>query len=290
MLCNTQAYQRARIGIEAGNLSLNRQKAMLDQNASTATGDEFLQTLSPGAQAQVKAMANGDIAIPPPGTRNPQAQQLRTAVLSYDPTYTDARYKGKQDFKNKGDAQNIVQLATAMEHSDRALANSAKMGFAPLAGNKTLEAPESAAYMQDAEFLTGEVGKLVKNGVLTVDESNKIQSGMTSARQSVRDAALHETMDLLGGKARAVFQKYKTGTGQDLPVNQFFDPHTQQNLVKYGIVDSSAPSGGQSQAGNATPAPQTHLFSASAWLRANPKGDVNAAIAAAKQQNYQVTQ
>jgi hypothetical protein len=54
---NTQAYQKARLGIESGRLSLERQKAMIDQNSSTATGDEYLQTLPPGLQAQVKAMA-----------------------------------------------------------------------------------------------------------------------------------------------------------------------------------------------------------------------------------------
>jgi hypothetical protein len=195
-------------------------------------------------QAQVKAMANGDIAIPSASSRNPQAQQLRTAVLTYDPTYTDARYKGKQNFKTSKDADNVVQLSTAMEHADKAVANSAKAGFAPFLGNKTLEAPASGAYMQDAEFLTGEVGKLVKNGVLSVDEGNKISSGLTSARQSVRDSALNETMDLLGGKARQVFQKYKTATGQELPVNEFFDSKSQQRLSKYKIIEgggSAAP-------------------------------------------------
>jgi hypothetical protein len=96
--------------------------------------------------------------------------------------------------------------------------------------------------MQDAEFLTGEVGKLVKNGVLSVDEGNKISSGLTAARQTVRDSALNETMDLLGGKARGVFQKYKTATGQDLPVNEFFDSKSQQRLSKYKIVDGGGSS------------------------------------------------
>ena len=247
---NTQAYQRARLGIEGGRLALERQKASMDANPSTATGADYLATLPPGVQAQVKAMANGDIAIPPAGTRNPQAQQLRTAVMTYDPTYTDARYKGKQQFKGSGDAQNIMQLATGMEHADRAITNSAAAGFAPALGNKTFESGPSAAYMQDVEFLTGEVGKLVKNGVLTVDESNKISSGLTSARQGIRDSALKETMDLLGGKTRALFQKYQNSTGQALPVNEFFDAKSQQRLQKYGLLEDGATGGGQSQGGN----------------------------------------
>jgi hypothetical protein len=228
-----------RISIEQARLAFDQKKASMDQAQSGLTGDDFLGTLPAGLQSQVKAMANGDIAIPSASTRNPQAQQLRTAVLTYDPTYTDARYKGKQNFKTSGDAQNIVQLSTAMEHADKAIANSAKAGFAPALGSKTFESGQSAAYMQDAEFLTGEVGKLVKNGVLSVDESHRISDGLTSARQSVRDSALNETMNLLGGKARQMFQKYKASTGQDLPINDFFDAKSQQRLTKYGIVDGS---------------------------------------------------
>ncbi len=288
----TQDYRKARLGIEGARLALEQKKASFDMNASTLTGDEFLKTLPPGVQTQVKATANGDVLIPPPSARNPQAQQMRAAVFSYDPTYTDARYKGKQQFKTAGDAQSLSQLSTGMEHADRAIENSKKVGFAPALGNRTLEAPESAAYMQDADFLTGEIGKLVKNGVLAEHEGERISSGMTSARQAVRDAALQETMGLLGGRTRALFQKYQNSTGQALPVNEFFDSKSQQRLQKYGLLEDGATGGSQSQgaAAAAAPAPQTHIFSASAWQRANPKGDVNAAIAAAKQQNYQVTQ
>ncbi len=151
-----------------------------------------------------------------------------------------------------------------MEHADRAITNSAAAGFAPALGNKTLESGPSAAYMQDVEFLTGEVGKLVKNGVLTVDESNKISSGLTSARQGIRDAALKETMDLLGGKTRALFQKYQNSTGQALPVNEFFDAKSQQRLQKYGLLEDGATSGGaapQAASGVSVTAPNGKTYS-----------------------------
>jgi hypothetical protein len=38
------------------------------------------------------------------------------------------------------------------------------------------------------------------------------------------------------------------------------------------------------------PSPQTHSFSLSAWQRANPQGDANAAKADAQQKGYQVVQ
>ena len=45
---------------------------------------------------------------------------------------------------------------------------------------------------------------------------------------------------------------------------------------------------GQRQPGRAAPTPPTHTFSVSAWQKANPNGDVNAAKAAARQAGYPV--
>lgn len=253
---NTAAYQGQEIGvrrqanaIDAGKLSLDRQKfqaGQLDGGNGQATGDAYLQTLPAGTQAQVKAMANGDIAIPPAGARNAQAQALRQAVLAYDPTYTDARYKSKQQFKTGPDAQSITQLATAGEHLDNALSNSAKVGYAPVAGltGFALNTPE-AKYNQDIKFFAGEAGKLVKSGVVTEGELKDLKDGMNSSRQSIRDAAINETANLVGGKVQGLFQKYKTATGQDLPVSQFFDQPTQQRLQRFGVTggqQGSAPS------------------------------------------------
>jgi hypothetical protein len=270
-----------RTGIEAQRL---KNEMMLAPNASGLTGDAYLQTLSPAAQAQVKAMANGDIAMPPAGSRNQMAQGLRQAVMAYDPTFTDARYKAKQNFKTGPDAGSVTQLSTAMEHLQNAQANSAKVGFAPfLNANAT---PADAAYNKDVSLFSQEAGKLVKNGVLSEGEFHDLQSGLNSTRQSIRDAALGELTNLMGGKVSAVFQKYKTATGQELPVQDFFDKPTQQRLQKAGIVQAPAATAGAP----AVAAPQTHVFSLGAWKQANPQGDARAAQAAAQQQGYQVIQ
>lgn len=243
---NMAAYRGAelkqgaqRISIEGGRLALEQKKASLGMDGNL-TGPDFLNTLSPGMQAQVKAAANGDIAIPPPGTRNPQAQAIRSAVLTYDPTYTDARYKGKQAFKGGADANSIMQLATAAQHLEDAQNNSKKVGFAPfLAQNAT---PTDAAYNQDVKLFANEAGKLVKNGVITEGEYNDLKDGMNSRRQGIRDAALAETANLVGGKIGGLFQKYKNATGQDLPVDQFFDAPTQQRLSRFGVTNGTTSS------------------------------------------------
>jgi hypothetical protein len=158
------------------------------------------------------------------------------------------------------------------------------VGFAPfLNANAT---PADAAYNKDVSLFSQEAGKLVKNGVLSEGEFHDLQSGLNSTRQSIRDAALGELTNLMGGKVSAVFQKYKTATGQELPVQDFFDKPTQQRLQKAGIVQAPAATAGAPAAA----APQTHVFSLGAWKQANPQGDARAAQAAAQQQGYQVIQ
>ena len=205
------------------------------------TGDAYLQSLPPGMANTVKATAAGDIAIPPAGTRNPQAQALRQAVMNYDPTFTDSRYKGKQMFKTGGDAQTITQLATATEHLDNLRNNNSAVGFAPFIGESLT--PEATRYNQDVKLFSQEAGKLIKSGVLTEGEYNDLKGGLTSSRQDLRTSAIDELTNLMSGKVSGVFQKYKNATGEDLPADKFFDAPTQQRLQRFGITSPGAAPG-----------------------------------------------
>jgi hypothetical protein len=202
---------------------------------SGLTGEEFLKTLPPAQQNRVKAMANGDIPPPSPSNRGPEAQALLNAIQNYDPSYTEARYKAKQQFKNGKDSTSVLQLATALKHADNALSHSANVGFAPLLNEDATKS--DAAYNKDVQYLTGEVGKLITGSALTVDEGKRLTSGLNSVRQGVRDEAIKESLDLLGGKVSGILQKYKTAVGADLPVDEYFDKDTQERLARYGVID-----------------------------------------------------
>lgn len=258
----TASYQKGELrdaatgnAIKAGELDLNRKKFQAGQldNGQQLTGDLYLQTLSPGMQSQVKAMANGDIPLPSPSTRSPEAQALRTAVMTYDPTFTQSRYTGKQQFKTGPDAVSIQGGATMLGHLQDSLANSAKVGTAPALDTK-FQTPTDAAYMKDVQLYTGEVGKLVTGKALTVDEGDKLLSGLNSWRQDVRDASLNELAKLSQSRIQAGMQKYKTATGQDLPLDEFFDKPTQQNLQKIGVIQggAAAPSATPAQSGGSS--------------------------------------
>jgi hypothetical protein len=86
---NEQANQTAmrkqgqqRISIEQARLAFDQKKASIDQSQSGMTGDDFLGTLPAGLQSQVKAMANGDIAIP--SASGPQSAGAATAHGGHD--------------------------------------------------------------------------------------------------------------------------------------------------------------------------------------------------------------
>jgi hypothetical protein len=219
----------ARTNIEAKRFNLEQQ--YMPAAGAQQTGEAFLQTLNPNIANQIKAIANGDVKMPP--ARSGQGLALRNAVLNYDPTFTDSRYDTKQNFKTKGDAQNIVQLTTALDHATNALQNSKEVGFAPLLGANATAA--DARYNQDVKLFTQEAGKLIKNGVISEHEYQDLKDALTSRRQGIRDAALNETLKLMGGKVEGLMQKYKTGAGQDLPIEQYFDKPTQQRMQKLGI-------------------------------------------------------
>lgn len=203
-------------------------------------GDAYLQAaVDPAMQQQVKAIANGDVKMPS-ANRSPANQAIRNAVFNYDPTFTDARYDTKQNFKTKGDSQNLQSLSTALEHVERASTNSAALGNSPslLTGRNLSGA--AAAYNQDVNLFTEEAGKLVKGGVIGEHEFNALKQGMQSPVQSIRDSAIKETVNLLGGRINAGFNKYRVGAGQDIPVQEFFDQPTQQRLQRYGITQQPA--------------------------------------------------
>jgi hypothetical protein len=245
-----------RTGIEQGRFNLERQ--YMPAAGAGVTGDAFLQTLNPGIQQQIKSIANGDVKMPP--ARSGAGMQMRNAVLQYDPTFTDARYTGKQQFKTGADATAIQQSAAMLEHLDRSLQNSQKLGnSAALATG--FPSADAAAYKKDVQFYTGELGKLVTGGMTTEGEGNRLLSDLQSPVQNVRDAALNEMTQLAKGNVSAKMQKYKNATGQDLPVDQFFDKQTQGRLQKFGFQTAPA-AAAASQSGVSVTAPDgsVHIF------------------------------
>lgn len=198
------------------------------------TGEDYLKAaVEPSMWNQVRSIANGDVKMPTAGNRGAN-QALRNAVMNYDPTFTDARYTTKQNFKDAKDADRLQQLSTALEHLERATQNADYNPALPFS-------EKAVAYKEDIKHFTQESGNYIKGGVLTQGEYEDLMKGATSLVPSVRQHALAEKANLLGGKVRASFQKYRAGAGKDLPVGEFFDPDTQSRLTRYGLTTGAAP-------------------------------------------------
>jgi len=220
--------------------------------------EAYLQTIPAEYRNQVRSIANGDIPMPP---RGKEGMAVRNMVMNYDPKYTDARFKAKQDFKTGEDAKQMVGYATIMEHAENALNHSDAVGFSPLLSHGTTEA--GRRYNADMNMFVSELGKLVKGGVVDQAEADRLLHGLDSARAGVRHDTLDEDLKLLSGKVAGVMQKYKTAVGRPLPVNDYFDAKTQQRLQRFGIL----PAGDTSTAPQTAPMQpkETQTFSGRKW-------------------------
>lgn len=238
-----QRQRQQQLEIEGGRLNIEGQRFRQEQQYLPAagagqTGNAFLQTLDPNVASQVKAIAAGDVAMP--NNRSNQGMALRNAVLNYDPTYTDARYKGKNAFKTGKDADTIRQSSAMLEHLERSLSNSDALGTSPsLATGSTLSGA-AGAYRKDIDFYTGELGKLITNGSTTEGEAHRLLQGLQSPFAGIRRDALNEMTNLAKGNINAQAQKYKNSTGMDLKPEEWFDKATQRRLQRYQIFDNGA--------------------------------------------------
>jgi len=237
------ALERQRVADENARLRLEAARFQQQYGDPTAGA-------TPGELYKAKLIANGD--IPAPSSRSKGYDRTLALVMNTDPTYTEARYLGKKQFKTGPDANNIVSITTALAHLDNAQANSAKLGFEPTLGANW--APDQRRYHADVDLLQGEVGKLIKNGVVAEGEANRLISNLTSVQQRNRDAALDELKNLMGGKLEGIAQKYRNATNQDLPLSMF-DKATQARLAKQGLLGAGGIPGEAAPQPTAAPTP-----------------------------------
>nr|MDP9114647.1 hypothetical protein [Acidobacteriota bacterium] len=109
-------YQQAGRPINNNNFTLPGLPTSETPKQQTATGDDYIGTLSPSLAAQVKAISEGRAALPPASARSQAAISLRNAVFHYDPQYSDQRAQIRKAFTTGPDGKNIGALNTATVH------------------------------------------------------------------------------------------------------------------------------------------------------------------------------
>lgn len=139
----------------------------------------------------------------------------------------------------------------------------------------------SVADWEKAATGSGPIAKYASLALGVADDYSKVMGGGQGS-----DSSRLQALKLVGA-SQSPEQRAGSIDGIRGAVGSQFNSRIVSNPVlsrMYGTpAASSAPSATQV-------APTTHAFSLSAWQKANPKGDPNAAAAAAKAQGYQVTQ
>ena len=150
--------------------------------------------------------------------------------------------------------------------------------------------PRVAAYrglLLDAQDLTAKI--LAGGGTGAATSDAKLKAGQDLYAKGFNAQQMASTID----QQNEVLSSRKRATlGNNFYLNRWYgdkgigDPDQQEQASQQAMP--GARQQGQPQA--PTAGPQTHVFNATAWAKANPQANVQQAIAAAKAQGYQVTQ
>jgi hypothetical protein len=241
------------------------------------TGEAFLATLAPGMAAQVRAMAEGRAALPSAASRSQGAQELRSAVFAYDPTYSDQKGQIRKAFTTGADGRNIASLNTATVHLDqlddaaKALQNSKFTPINPIynqvrswtgsAVPTNFESVKAAVASEMASALKGnatdaEIGQMKGN----LDKSNSWEQ---------LHGAIETNLHVLGAKLQTYHERYQ----QQIPGDTTWSPVLPSARAVYDKhgMDPTAPPTSQPKQPIAQGGYQVgHLYSGMKYLGGDP--------------------
>jgi len=226
-------------------------------------GEDYLKTLPVGVAAQVKAIAEGRAALPSGATRSQAAQQLRNAVFTYDPLYSDQRAQIRKSFATGPDGRNIGSLNTATVHLDQ-------LGDAAEALKNGTFTPGNAAYNYFASMfggaapsnfeslksaVAGELANALK-GQATDIEIRTIGNNIMSAKSPEQlGGAVDTNLHILGAKLKTYQERYQQQIPND-PAWSPVLPSARRIYQKHGFDPTGETGGGKVRMlrpGGATP-------------------------------------
>lgn len=265
-------------GSTSGTTQPNAENAAGDAFASPPAGynEKALQGLSPGLQAQVKAIALGRMAPLNTGGRNGLINQdIMQHVLAYDPGWDGTRFTIRQDtikdFTTGQAAQNIVALNTAVGHAgvvSQALTELSNGMFPSTnaAWNWVAEhtgTPNITSAKEAVSALASEARKVFasgRGGGNLVELENWENNFPINGSPAQQQAAMREFTHLMGGRMDALATQYDRGTGEQLTGAHFLTPdalHTYQRLAQPGQSGETAPATGVQPIGGTKAAPRS---------------------------------
>lgn len=242
--------QATALGTQAGQMNNPLIGGAAGPNGEQVRGDEYLQTLPPTVQAQVKALAEGRMQFPSGfALKSPYWQQMLTAVSQYDPGFDamnyNARANTRKDFTSGESSKNIAAINTAMAHlgslkkSYDALGNTDYPTYNSVAnylgkqfGNKDIQA-ETTHVSANAEAVSHELAKVFRSTGMSEGEINAWKQKInTSSTPSESNAVIESALELMNGRMQALSEKYKQGMGTTKDPLELLSPEAQAAYKK----------------------------------------------------------
>jgi hypothetical protein len=223
------------------------------------TGDAYLSTLKPDFARVVKSIANGDQTVTG-FSRNPAVQmQLRKAVTSYDPNFSEltmpVRKAFATSFANGDDGKTVTSFSTFASHLDRAQPEIAALqngNLQPInswaqAYAKATGKPAPTNWSQVATLLGDEQAKAII-GTRNSEADRKTIAGFYSNVNSPDQllGAFDKARGFAADRLQSQKIKYETGT-KFKNFNDFLSPSAKNLLVNFpspGTPGGPALSGG----------------------------------------------
>jgi hypothetical protein len=215
--------------------------------ANQTTGEEFLKTVAPSLAAQIRGMAEGRLTAPPANARAPGAQQLRDALLRYDPNFSEQRAQVRKSFLIGPEAANLGKVNTAIVHLGR-LGNAADSlengSFVP--GNEAYnwlrdkfgsDKVTNFGLLKDA--VAGEMAAALKGNATDVEIEKMGKSIRAANSPGQMRGVIQEGMSILNDKANTYDERYH----QILPDDPWSPilPSAKEQLARHSVKAAGAP-------------------------------------------------
>lgn len=236
----------------------------------TLTGDAYLATVPAFERAKIKAIAEGRVAAPRPGTKFGEA--VLTKVAQYDPTFdaanSQSRLKTRVDFTSGKSSVAVNALNTAMGHLLHLDTQAKELGnFSTLPGvlnpaynfsRRVAGDTKLPAFQQTKQAASSEMRKVFAGsagGNLT--ELKEWQESLDSSQSYEQlHAAIKNGVELMGSRLHALQDQYQTGMGRSDQPMQLIKPGVANATRKRFGIDLGGHGGSSSApAARSQPAP-----------------------------------
>lgn len=255
----------SRMKMEQAQRDANEGQPVPIPGNTAVNGDEYLKSIDPQVATQIRALADGRLAIPSgQALRTPYWQRLLQMTGQYDPSFDQAnaatRRKTRLEFTSGVAARNITSFNTALGHLET-LAKSADdlknwdWTFGNTVGNyinNALGDPRVPKFNTAKQAVISELERAFRGSAGTLTGIKDWEASINSSQSPAQlHAVIGQMVDLLGSRIQALGEQYDAGMGKSSDPINLLDQHAQQVMRKYGTGWDR----GQSQVGGGVAAP-----------------------------------